>query len=455
MDVLTVEPTRALRGTFRVPGDKSITHRAYLLGAAANGVTEVINPNPGRDCRASLAAAAALGARVQGAGDRVLIEGVGGALAEPADVIQCGNSGTTMRLVAGLVAGGPGLTVLTGDGSLRERPMQRVVTPLAEMGAEFLARAGGRAPLVVRGRPLRAIQYTLPVPSAQLKSAVLLAGIRAQGTTVVVEPVPSRDHTERMLGAFGVPVGAKRLQDCDVVFDQLAALADEHQPPAAGEPRELSIEGGVQLTGTAVNVPGDPSAAAFFAVAALIVPDSEVRIENVCMNPGRRGLFDVLIEMGADLELAGTVEVGGEPRATVVARTSALHGVRVGGRQIPALIDELPILAVAAAFAEGETEVADAAELRVKESDRIALICENLQATGVDVTEHPAGFVIKGGSSPRGATTDGRGDHRIAMAMAVLGLAAQGPVTIRGAREIGTSFPDFASQLPGVDVGGD
>jgi 3-phosphoshikimate 1-carboxyvinyltransferase len=435
MESFQVEPLNRLRGTFSIPGDKSITHRAYLMGGLASGVTTIRNANPGKDCDCSLRAMTRMGARVTLTGeDEIQLRGAGGALVEPDDVIDCGNSGTSMRLLSGIVAGVDGLVVMTGDDSLRSRPMRRITEPLELMGARFWSRDGGRAPLVVRGGSLRGINYELPVASAQVKSAVLLAGLSASGTTTVVEPLVSRDHTERMLERFGVGVAIEPLGE-------------------GGElgPRRVSIEGGSQLTGTEINVPGDPSAAAFFIVAALISPDAEVVVENVGINPTRRGIIDALIEMGGEIEVRGATDDGHfEPVATVVARSSRLRPLELGGERIPALIDELPIFAVAAAFAGGTTVVRDAAELRVKESDRIDLICRNLTACGVRVEEREDGFSIHGGPRPHGADTDGHGDHRIAMSMAILGLACEGRMTVRGAGGIPTSFPGFVEQLAQV-----
>lgn len=428
-DLLRVEPQKNLRGIFLVPGDKSITHRAFLLGGLARGTTRVLHANPGLDCAASLAAMALLGARVTRGAELTEIEGVAGDTAEPEQVIDCGNSGTTMRLLCGILSGGPGMAVLTGDASLRARPMARVIEPLERMGARVLARAEGRAPLVVRGASLRALDYRLPVASAQVKSAVLLAGLRASGRTTVREAIPSRDHTERMLRAFGAPVAAERGAN-----------------GTAGE-TAVGVEGGTRLTATTIDVPGDPSAAAFFLVGALILPDSEVTIERVAMNPTRRGVIDALIEMGGAIEVRGLTDDGLEPTATVVARSSRLRAIELGGPRIPTLIDELPVVAVAAAFAEGTTTVANAGELRVKESDRIDLICRGLAAAGVRVEERADGFLVHGGLRPQGATVDAKGDHRIAMALAILALGASDPIEIRGAGGIPTSFPGFAEQL--------
>jgi len=468
-DTLRVEPARGLRGVIGVPGDKSITHRAYLLGGLARGVTRILNPNPGLDAEATLKAVELLGARVARAGEdegrlEVQIEGMAGAWREPEQVIDCGDSGTTMRLLAGILSAGTGIGILTGDSSLCSRPMGRVIEPLERMGARILSRAEGRAPLVVRGSGLRGIDYRMPVASAQVKSALLLAGLGATGRTVVREPVATRDHTERMLRAFGVPVTTS-LTPAAVPTSAVAAKgptgkgrgARPGAKPGAkagvkieGGETEIAVEGGSRLTAAEIQVPGDLSAAAFFVVAALILPDSEVVIEGVAMNPTRRGAIDALIEMGGEIELRGLTDDGLEPVATVVARSSRLAGIEIGGDRIPSLIDELPVLAVAAAFASGSTTVRGAEELRVKESDRIDRICRSLTAAGVRVEERADGYVVHGGPRPHGAAIDALGDHRMAMAMAVLGLGASGPVEIHGAGGISTSFPGFADQLANV-----
>ncbi len=451
MEILQVEPVSRLRGTFAIPGDKSITHRAYLLGGLAAGVTTIHNANPGQDCDCTLRAMTQMGARGTGGGDEpVQLRGVGGLLAEPDDVIDCGNSGTSLRLLAGLVAAIPGLVVMTGDASLRSRPMRRIIDPLTRMGAKIWCRGDGLAPLVLRGGELRGMEYELPVASAQVKSAVMLAGLGARGTTTVIEPVVSRDHTERMLRHFGVEVTIQPLAE-PAAMDGGMATGSAGSVTASANPlvaRRVTVAGGSPLTGTEIVVPGDPSAAAFMLVAGLITADAEVCIENVSMNPTRRGIIDALIEMGGQIEIRGAVEEGNfEPTATVVARSSDLRPIELSGTRIPALIDELPIFAVAAAFAGGTTVVKDAAELRVKESDRIDLICRNLAACGVRVEERQDGFVIHGGPRPHGAETAAHGDHRIAMSMAVLAMAAEGRMTISGAGNIGTSFPGFVDQL--------
>ncbi|MGD8394060.1 MAG: 3-phosphoshikimate 1-carboxyvinyltransferase [Candidatus Eiseniibacteriota bacterium] len=458
METLKVASIDRLRGTFVVPGDKSITHRAYLLGGLASGATTIHNPNPGRDCEASLRAMTCMGARATVVGEgAVQLEGVAGELAEPPDVVDCGNSGTTMRLLAGVAAQLRGVTVMSGDASLRGRPMHRIIEPLERMGAEIWCRDGGLAPLVLRGGGLHGIRYELPMASAQVKSAVLLAGLAASGRTTVVERLVSRDHTERMLRHFGVepeiePLRRRRAGGAPAAATGTGAPGSAPSATAAAAellgPRTITVRGGSLPRGAEIRVPGDPSAAAFFVVAALVHGDAEITVENVGVNPTRRGILDALIEMGGAIEVRGVTQNGHfEPVATVVARSSELRPIELAGDRIPAIIDELPVFAVAAAFASGSSVVRDAGELRFKESDRITLICRNLAACGVRIEERQDGFVVHGGARPHGAEVEAEGDHRIAMAMAALGLAARGTMTIGGAGGIPTSFPDFVEQL--------
>ena len=420
---LVVTPRSSLRGAVRVPGDKSISHRAALLGGLAAGTTTVEGFLRGEDCLATLACLRAMGVRIDDDGGRLVIHG--GALAEPDDVLDVGNSGTTIRLLSGILAGQPFHSVVTGDASIRRRPMDRVATPLRRMGARISGRSGGRlAPLSIDGGGLRGIAYETPVASAQIKSAVLLAGLFADGETEVREPSQSRDHTERMLGAFGVPVRR----------DGLA----------------VRVSGPAALRGTALHVPGDLSSAAFLLVAAALVPGSEVTVEDVGLNPTRTGVLDVLTQMGADVRVRGQRDEGGEPVGDVTVRASRLRGVTIGGALIPRTIDELPVLAVAACLAEGETVIRDAAELRVKEVDRIAALARELGRLGAAVEPRPDGLAITGVARLRGGRVASDGDHRIAMAMAVAGLCADGPVTIEDPACIQTSFPEFEETLRGV-----
>jgi 3-phosphoshikimate 1-carboxyvinyltransferase len=424
---LTGAPSGALKGVVAPPGDKSISHRALILGGLAEGVTEITGLLEGDDVLRTADAVRAFGAEVdQLGGGRWRVRGRGGFTPSGA-VIDCGNSGTGVRLLMGAACGFPGETVFDGDQSLRKRPMGRVTNPLTEMGASFVTTDGGRLPLTLTGGGLKAIDYTLPVPSAQVKSAVLLAGLKAEGRTSVLEPEPTRDHTERMLRAFGVEV----------------TVTEE-----AGGRRATVTPG--PLTATTVKVPGDPSSVAFPIVAALIVPGSEVRVEGVLLNPLRTGLFDTLIEMGADLTIENRREAGGEPVGDLVARGSRLKGVVVPPERAPSMIDEYPILAVAAAFAEGVTVMLGIGEMRVKESDRIALMAAGLKACGVEVSEEPDSLEVTGGPVAGGATVVTHGDHRIAMSHLVLGLAATAPVSVDEPGMIATSFPGFVELMRGL-----
>lgn len=415
-------PAGALDGTCTVPGDKSICHRTLLLGALADGESVIEGFPGGADVCASLDAVQRLGARAMRTGSVVRLTGAGLGLGPAGEVaLDCGNSGTTMRLGAGLVAGGPGVVVMDGDASLRRRPMERIAGPLRQMGAN-IETTDGRAPLRVRGGGLTGIDYTLPVASAQVKSAVLLAGLRARGTTRVREPLLSRDHTERMLAHQGV---------------RLARHDDG-----------VSLEGGQSLRPLVLTLPGDPSSAAFLAVAALLVPGSALRVDGVCVNPTRTGAFTILERMGAAIAVEGAREAAGEPLGDVVVRHARLRGTDVPPDEIPAAIDELPILAVAAAFAEGETRFTGAGELRVKESDRIAAL-EQLRPLGVDCTALPDGLVVRG--DPARRLRSGRitthGDHRIAMAFAVAALRAEGGLVIDDPDCADVSFPGFFELL--------
>jgi 3-phosphoshikimate 1-carboxyvinyltransferase len=421
-----VGPGRPLRGVLRVPGDKSISHRAAMLGAIARGTTHVTGFLRAEDCLATLRCLRALGASIEERGTDLTIAGA--PFREPGEVLDAGNSGTTIRLLAGLLAGHAFHSVLTGDASVRRRPMDRVVEPLRRMGATISGRDGGRlAPLAIRGGGLRGISYATSVPSAQVKSAVLFAGLFADGETAVSEPSQSRDHTERMLGAF----------DARIVRDGLTTR----------------LPGPQNLCGTAVRVPGDLSSAAFLLVAAALVPGSELTVAGVGLNPTRTGVLEALKMMGADLGIQDLREEDGEPVGTVIVRGGPLHGVTIGGDLIPRTIDELPALAVAACIAEGETVIRDASELRVKESDRIAVLARELGRLGARVEAQPDGLAIAGGARLRGAHVHSGGDHRIAMALAVAGLCADGPVTIDDPSCIETSFPGFADALTRVGAG--
>jgi 3-phosphoshikimate 1-carboxyvinyltransferase len=429
---LRASPHDALTGRSRVPGDKSISHRSIMLAALAAGTSRITGLLEGEDVMATAAAFRALGATVERGEDSawtLTSRGLDG-LTEPADVLDMGNAGTGARLLMGILAGQPFTSVLTGDGSLRGRPMRRVIEPLSAMGVEVLARGGDRLPLALRGRrDPRAIVWRSTVASAQVKSAVLLAGLRAAGTTTVVEPVASRDHTERMLTGMGATVTAAR---------------DAHGAHV------VTLEGGPSLRAQDVVVPGDPSSAAFPIVAALLAAGSAVVVENVGLNPLRTGLLVTLREMGAALEIAGERTVAGEPVGDIVVRGGPLAGVEVPAQRAPTMIDEYPVLAVAAACARGRTVMRGLGELRVKESDRLEAVAAGLAACGVAVAIDGDDLTVEGGRPAGGAAIDARLDHRIAMSFLVLGGAARAAVTVRGAETIDTSFPGFAALMNGL-----
>ena len=429
-------PGAPLTGRLAVPGDKSISHRALMFGALAVGTTEISGLLEGEDVLRTAAAMRALGAEVEQTGPgawRVSGRGVGG-LVEPADVLDMGNSGTAARLLLGLLSGHPLFAVMTGDASLRRRPMKRVTDPLSATGAQFWTREGGRLPLAVRGAadPLP-IDYVLPVASAQVKSACLLAGLCAPGTTRVVEPEPTRDHTENMLRHFGATVSVED----------------------TAEGRVVRLEGQPELVAAPVLVPGDPSSAAFPIVAALIVPGSRVVVENVGLNLLRTGLFTTLREMGAALRVENERIAGGEPVGDVVAEHAALSGVTVPPGRAPSMIDEYPVLAVAAAAAQGTTRMRGLAELRVKESDRLSATAALLAANGVRAEIEGDDLVVHGtgGAIPGGGTVETHMDHRMAMSALVMGLAARAPVAVDDAAFIDTSFPGFATLMNGLAGG--
>ena len=403
-----------------MPGDKSISHRAALLGAIAHGTTRVTGFLYAEDCLATLRCLRALGVPIEETPEHLVIRGR--RLGEPEDVLDVANSGTTIRLLAGVLAGQPFHSILTGDASIRRRPMDRITEPLRQMGARISGRAGGRlAPLSIEGGDLRGIAHATPVASAQVKSAILLAGLFADGETVVREPSLSRDHTERMLAVFGVPVARDGLT--------------------------VRLRGPVSLEGAALRIPGDLSSAAYFLVAAACVPGSEVIVEDVGLNSTRTGLLDILRLMGASVDVRDVREEGGEPLGTVGVRAAPLHGMTIEGDLIPRAIDELPVIAVAACLAEGETVIRDAAELRVKESDRIAALAHELGRLGAVIEARPDGMAIVGARRLRGGRASSGGDHRIAMALAVAGLCAQAPVVIEDPACIDTSFPEFEAIL--------
>jgi 3-phosphoshikimate 1-carboxyvinyltransferase len=417
---LRIEPAPSIRGRFRLPGDKSISHRAALFGALAEGATRVHNYSSAADCGSTLECLRALGVTLQREGSEVTVQGQGPeAWTAPAGDLDAGNSGTTLRLLAGALAGRPFRTVLTGDESLRRRPVERVAAPLRAMGATATT-TGGRPPLTIAGGGLRGLTWESPVASAQVKTAVLLAGLQAEGVTTVREPAPSRDHTERMLPVFGAPVERGELT--------------------------ATVRGGTRLRGAEVTVPGDASSAAFLVVAALVLPDSEVQLDGVLLSPTRTAFVEVLRAMGGRVE-THLETTDPEPVGSIIASSSTLRGTTVDPAVVASLIDEVPALAVAACRAEGTFTLTDARELRVKESDRIATVVEGLGRLGARVRELPDGLVVEGGAPLRGARVRAHGDHRIAMALAVAALAAEGPTEIDGADCVNVSFPEFFGLL--------
>ncbi len=427
-DPLEVRPVRGLRGAVSVPGDKSISHRALILGALAEGSTRVRNLSPGEDVTSTREALRALGVSIEEQPDGLLLEGRGGApLVEPDDVLDVGNSGTSMRLLAGVLAAQPIFSVLTGDDSLRRRPMDRVARPLRRMGAEIWGREDGRfAPLAIRGGDLHPIHYDLPVASAQVKTSILLAGLRLQGETSVREPHPSRDHTERMLRHLGARIEAG--------------------------PGWVRLQGGGPLRGGEIEVPGDLSSAAFLVVTALVTPSSELEIRGVGMNPSRTGFLQILRRMGASVEITERGEAWGEPVGDLRVLSSRLRGTTIEPAEIPGSIDEIPVLCVAAAFADGVTTIQGAAELRVKESDRLAAMADGLRKMGVEVSEKADGLEIVGRGRVEPFEGDSHRDHRVAMSLIVAALGAEGPCRISGAGCMSISFPNFMEVLGPVVV---
>jgi 3-phosphoshikimate 1-carboxyvinyltransferase len=420
----TVSPAKSIEGVITLPGDKSISHRYGMLGGIAQGVTTIHNYSTGADCQSTLGCMAALGARVERSDGKVIIHG--GALREPAGELDAGNSGSTIRMLSGILAAQPFNSRIGGDESLSGRPMDRIIRPLAEMGShieghQISGRSGSFPPLTIHGRHLHGIDYTLPMASAQVKSCVLLAGLFAEGDTVVREPVRTRDHTEIALAEFGAEI-------------------EVHQ-------RVIKLAAGARLTGRELVVPGDLSSATFFLVAALLMPEASLVIHNVGLNPTRSSLLDFLTSVGASIKVIDVKQSGGELIGSLRIRASKIKGGVIEGALTAALIDEIPALAILGAFSEGGLVVRDAAELRVKETDRIAAIESNLKRMGVSIETTPDGFHIPGGQRFRAAEIDSAGDHRIAMAFAVAALAADGPSTIQGAESAGVSFPEFFSTL--------
>ncbi len=419
-----------LKGELSVPGDKSISHRSVMLGALANGTTRISHFLPSADCLSTISCFRKMGADIRIIDDEhIEISGCGlKGLKAPSDVLDTGNSGTTTRLITGILAAQPFDCVVNGDSSIQRRPMKRILTPLAMMGADIASTEGGRCPLSIHGTALNGIKYELPVASAQLKSCLLLAGLYAGGETEIIETAPSRDHTERMLRAFNAQI-----------FDT---------------PNGVKVKKTNSLTGCDLYIPGDISSAAFFAVAASILPGSDITLKDVGVNPTRTGIIDVMQKMGANIEIINYRDEW-EPVADIRVRYSALHGCEIGGKDIPRLIDELPIIAVLAAFADGTTVIKDAEELKHKESNRISAMTTELKKAGVDIIETDDGMVINGNNNThKDANFCSYGDHRIAMAMAVYALAAQGTYSLDDADCVKISYPGFFSDLKKLSEGG-
>jgi len=412
-----------LRGELSIPGDKSISHRSIMFGSLAKGTTEITNFLQGADCLSTIACFKKMGIAIENNKDSVIVHGNGlFGLKKPETILDCGNSGTTTRLISGLLSAQNFDVTLTGDDSIKKRPMKRIMDPLSHMGADIRSLEGnGCAPLAIAGKKLYGIHYTSRVASAQVKSAILLAGLYAEGETKVTEPYVSRNHSEIMLKHFGA----------DITTEGTTA----------------SIRPAKDLYGSRIVVPGDISSAAFFIAAGLLVPGSEILMKHVGINPTRDGILSVCLDMGADITLLNKNTDSGEPTADILVRSSSLRGTEIGGAIIPTLIDELPIIAAMACFAEGETIIKDAGELKVKESNRIEVMVQNLSAMGADVTETEDGMIIRGGKPLHGAVIDSRLDHRIAMTFAVAGLCADGETEIKGAECVNISYPGFYQDL--------
>lgn len=419
---MEIQKIRSLKGELAVPGDKSISHRAVMFGSLAEGTTRITHFLKGADCLSTISCFQKMGISIETKEDEVFVHGKGlHGLSAPSGVLDVGNSGTTTRLIAGILAGQKFSSVLNGDASIQSRPMNRIITPLSQMGADIKSqKENGCAPLLIQGQPLRALHYTSPVASAQVKSCILLAGMYADGITKVTEPVLSRNHTEIMLNYLGAHVTA--------------------------DGTTSSIEPEPSLQARDILVPGDISSAAYFIAAGLLVPNSEILLKNVGINPTRSGMLKVCRDMGADITLLNECQEG-EPTADLLIRSSSLHGTIIEGEIIPSLIDELPILAVMAAFANGTTIIRNAQELRVKESDRIQVMCENLALMGADIQETEDGMIIHGGPSLHGACIHPRLDHRVAMSFAVAGLICEGTLSILDGECVNISYPDFYRDL--------
>lgn len=426
---MELQNAKKLTGTVSIPGDKSISHRAIMFGAISEGITEITNFLQGADCLSTISCFQKMGITIENQSHQVLVHGKGlHGLSAPADILDVGNSGTTTRLISGILAGQPFPATLNGDASIQTRPMKRIMVPLSEMGADIRSlKENGCAPLTFHPAALRGISYTSPVASAQVKSCILLAGLYAEGKTSVTEPVLSRNHTELMLGAFG---------------------ADIHT-----EDTTASIRPNPSLHGLKIEVPGDISSAAYFIAAGLLVPNSEILIQNVGINPTRDGILKVAMAMGADIQKENMRMVSGEAVCDLLVRSSSLKGTTVGGELIPALIDEIPMIAVMAAFADGTTIIRDAAELKVKESNRIVTVVDNLKRMGADAEATEDGMIIHGGKELHACTFDSYLDHRIAMSFAVGALALDKPSVMKDAECVNISYPNFYQELYRLNSG--
>lgn len=420
---MKVSKSSPLRGELTVPGDKSISHRAVMFGSISEGLTEITDFLQGADCLSTISCFRKMGIEIENTGERILVHGRGlHGLTAPSETLDAGNSGTTTRLISGILAGQNFSSRLTGDASIQSRPMNRIIHPLREMGAQISSEnENGCAPLLIRGTSLHGIDYRSPVASAQVKSCILLAGLYADRETSVTEPALSRDHTERMLKSFGARV--KRTGLTAQIFPES------------------------RLIGQKIQIPGDISSAAYFLAAALLVPGSEILLKNVGINPTRDGILQVIKKMGGDLQILNQRTISGEPVADLLVRHSSLNGTVIEGDLIPTLIDEIPILAVLASFAEGTTVIRNAEELKVKESDRLSIMVEGLLAMGAEVTGTDDGMIIRGGKPLRGTRIDSHKDHRIAMSFAVAGLAADGVTSIPDSGCVAISYPDFYEDL--------
>jgi len=421
MDI-TIKNVRRLRGILKVPGDKSISHRALLLGALAEGCTEIHGLSPCEDVQSTSRCLRALGAHITTSNSNARVQGNGlEGLKKPTQTLDAGNSGTTMRLLSGILAGQDFASTITGDDSLRKRPMKRIIEPLRRMGAQIIGTEDEFAPLTIHGGQLRSMTHRLPIASAQVKSCILLAGMYAQGKTTVIEPAKSRDHSERLLSYLGATITIKDLS--------------------------IAIEGFPRLKAAPLSIPGDISSAAFFMVAASILKNSQVTLKSIGVNLARTGIFDVLSRMGGSVSFDKQRTLNNEQRADIHVQSALLKGIEISDELIPRIIDEIPVLAVAATQAQGQTIIRDAAELRVKETDRIKVVVENLRKMGARVLERPDGMVIEGATTLKGAEIECHGDHRIAMAFAVAGLLAQGETLIQDAECADISYPGFFQQL--------